>query len=114
MAEALPQERLERALDLLGEEIVALVARAQPIEIRTWQVGHASPPVDAQAAIDEAVLIAERLIADEEIEVVRGWFVLHQQLLGDRPPATVIWTDPVRVRMAAWRFLEGACDGCVE
>lgn len=92
-------------LDTFGRSLLAQIVGAQQASaIDDWAKGRAEPSVDVASRLRAALDVVALLSDVETTPIIRAWFGGRNWLLGDRPPAVVIATDPDAVLRAARAF----------
>jgi hypothetical protein len=91
--------------DVVGQALAAHIAGvAEPEAVGRWASGASAPPDHVVGHLRTAWDIAQLLLEVETPAVVRAWFGGRNLMLGGRPPALLVRSDPDAVRRAARAF----------
>ena len=102
MAESI-QSITELLADLLGARLTAHVARVDPSTVSRWKSGDSTPQPDAEQRLRATHQVARLLLAVDDSDTVRAWFIGMNPQLDDETPADVIAEGEFKAVLAAAR-----------
>lgn len=97
---------LTRELEMvLGPRLIAVIVDLPNTAIvHSWSTGRSEPSPDVVKRLRQTAEITATLLAAENEETVRSWFLGMNPALDDQAPALALATDPARVLLAARHF----------
>jgi hypothetical protein len=97
------QSITELLADLLGARLTAHVARVDPSTVSRWKSGDSTPQPDAEQRLRATHQVARLLLAVDDSDTVRAWFIGMNPQLDDETPADVIAEGEFKAVLAAAR-----------